>query len=59
MTCFLAGLALGSLITFAACALWAFRAMHPHDAPERPTSADQGSGKGQVPLERYAQKARE
>lgn len=31
MTHFLAGLALGSLITFAACALWAFRAMHPHD----------------------------
>ena len=31
MTAFLAGLALGALITFGACYLWAFKTMHPHD----------------------------
>src|SRR5690606_22354775 len=43
------GLILGAASASAFWWLWAFRAMHPHDAPEQPTSADRGSGKGQVP----------
>jgi hypothetical protein len=63
---FLVGALFGACIASVALVLWAWEAMSPWGAPELPTSADQGSGKGQVPagdalsaLERYAQKVRE